>query len=1073
LLQTLLAGPTQAERTQDIYTVLPQDAQLADAQIADRAITVSLDLPQDFLYTRFDPLTSDMIGDEIIATLAPLDLRGFTILARDREGQWQRLSHFLFEPPAIHKHADTQTTEIASSATSGALRGKAVYLSAGHGWYWSQFYTWRTQRGTTLGIVEDFNNAEVVNQYLLQYLRNAGADVWPVRESDMNPQQIIVTQDSPDYGDAGEWITSTSSGYSGPYRSAAVSSAATATATWIFTPEVSARYAVYAWYRPGDNRAPDAQYLVQHAGGTSEARVNQTIHGATWRYVGTYPFAANQPARITLTNQSAYADRVVIADAIRVGGGMGSLPGDTPAGSTPSNQPRWEEAARYWAKYQGAPPTVYDPVKGSCSYGLTDWCDDVTVRPLYAEWEKPVEEDAVFISWHTNGYNGTARGTESYIYDGTYTPGSNRLQYWVHSTLIADIRAGWDPNWTDRGMKRRDLGEVRMLETMPGVLLEIAFHDQAEDTNALKDPRFAQLTARAVYRGIVRFFAEKNNTPPVFLPAPPKTLAIRNVAPGTVRLDWLPAPTDSSGPFGDAAIAYRVYTSIDGFGWGNGIAVTDTVYTLTDLLPNQLLFTRVTGVNAGGESFPTPVVGARVGLPASVLIVDGFGRIDRRGAIPQDDSGSLGVNYRIFPDRINSFDYVIQHGTAISLPFDSANRRALGTLPVTLTGYAIVDWIAGEEQSQNDALPPNAPEIALSPQEQIALQHYLDNGGALFISGAEIGYDLSKNNGAAFYAGTLKAIYGGDDADTYSVTATPGGILAGLDTFSFDDGTHGAYDADWPDYFAPTGGAVTALTYANGSNAAALQYDNKCSRLVYFGFPFETIYPAPTRQAVMQRVLNFLGQCITSAPDTAVQSPQDGHYYNRTPSANGTAWGAPDIAAVRLQFIFEMNYWNGADWQAKAAWVTATGTTQWNYTLPALTTDGWYTLAAQAWNTDGLSDTTPVTVLFALDTVSPTTPIPITPTGGITVPGVATAFVYSLAEDANGIGGYVITVDEQPFTITTAGTLVLPIALPDGQHTWRVSAFDYAGNLSAPSEPAQFYTQSQHVYLPVLLKNTP
>ncbi len=1084
LLEAMLAGPTPLERDRGLFSALPDGARLDTVEIISDTITVRLDLPDDWLYGGLDPAASDMIVHQIAAALEPLNPLTLIIQARDRQGNWQPLSYFLFEPPVEHKETNRPVDKASTphrlpyatpDTPSAALAGKAVYISAGHGWYWSQYATWRTQRSVSQGLVEDFNNAEVINQYLIQYLRHAGADVWPTREHDMNTGEIIVARDSPDYSDQGDWLTSTRTGYGGVYyRYALVSAAATATATWTFTPTQAGRYAVYAWYLDGDNRTSDAHYLVYHAGGVSQVHINQKVHGATWRYIGTYPFAAGQRAQVTLTNQLATPGaQVVIADAIRIGGGLGSLTGDTPPGSVTSGRPRWEEAARYWAKYQGAPPSVYDPVAGECSYGLTDWCDDVTARPRYAEWEKPADEDAVYISWHTNGYNGTARGTESYIYL-TPTAGSDTLQAFVHSTLINDIRAGWDPTWIDRGAKRRDLGEVRLLSTMPGVLLEIAFHDHPDDANALKDPRFGQLTARAVYKGIVRYFAYRDGRPPVFLPEPPKALAARNLpssdGTGALRLDWLPSPTDTIGLLGDAATAYRIYTSSDGLGWSHGLAVTGTAYTLTGLLPGQLVFARVTGVNAGGESFPTPVVGARVGWPVPVLIVDGFGRIDRRGLIEQNDGSNAGINQRMFLERINRFDYILQHGAVISLPFDSAQRRALGTWPVTLTGYAIVDWMAGEEQTPVDPLPPNAPEIALSATEQAALQNYMAGGGSLFISGTEIGYDLvQKNRGPDFYSNVLRATYLGDDAGTYMATPVAGSLLDGLPVILFDDGTHGTFNADWPDYFTPIGGARPVLTYGDGHGPpAALQYDSGgCSRLVYFGFPFETIYDAALRQAVMNRVIAFLSQCLS--PETTIVSPQDGHDYQDTPPVTGTAWDARGVAAVRLTVSGPNGYWNGTTWQPTPIWVTATGTTMWSYTLPALTDSLAYTVLAQAWNTAGQADATPASVRFAIDTLPPSVPATITPTGHITIPGVRITLVFSPGLDL-ALAGHVIQIDDRLFTTTSNMSFTLPVVLPDGKHNWRVRAFDRAGNRSAPSSRAYFATVTWRVYLPVIYK---
>jgi hypothetical protein len=565
---------------------------------------------------------------------------------------------------------------------------------------------------------------------------------------------------------------------------------------------------------------------------------------------------------------------------------MGSELGDgDPPSPGASGRPRWEEAARYWIKLQGAPASVYHP-------SSNDLWDDVTARSRYAEWEKPAGEDALFVSWHTNGSLAhNWRGTESYIYDGTWggiwTPGSDLLQYFLHRTLVDDIRAAWDPDWRDGGMQADNFGEVRLLETMPGVLMEIGYHDDVDDTHALLDPRFAQLSARAIYRGIVRYFAYRDGVEPIFLPEPPAGLSVRNNGPGTVTLGWLPSPTDGDGPLGDAATSYRVYTSPDGFAWGDGVSVDGASYSLSGLTPGQLVFVRVTGVNAGGESLPTPTLAARSAERgrAAILLIEAFGRNDRSFTTWQDDGVSIedtaktGPSRRLFADHTNRRDYAIQHGMAISRAFDSATRNMLHptgagpTPPLALTPYAIVDWMAGEESSPEESIPIGAPEIALSPAEQALLAGYLRRGGSLFISGSEIGLDLVlRDKGPGFYRTVLKAYYQGSNAFKRNwlpypnkVMPAPGGLFEGLDIFRFDDGSHGTYDANRVDYFLPLPEdrrSRSALLYQAGLGHAGLNWDSgDCSRLIYFAFPFETIYPAETRQAVMARVLDYLGAC--------------------------------------------------------------------------------------------------------------------------------------------------------------------------------------------------------------------
>jgi hypothetical protein len=320
-----------------------------------------------------------------------------------------------------------------------------------------------------------------------------------------------------------------------------------------------------------------------------------------------------------------------------------------------------------------------------------DNTNDVIVRPIFSEWEREAGEDAVYLSWHTNGYNGyntTARGTESYIHLFEPTPNSNVLQNFIHAELLKDIHLGWEAAWPDRGKKSQDLGELRLLDTMPGVLIENGFHDNPTDVDAMKDPRFLQLSARAIYHGLVNYWhAIDPNVPLVYLPEPPQKVMMRNSGAGQITIEWQPGPTDGSGPLGDAATSYQVYTSTDGFGWSNPVATASTFYTIPGVQPNQLIFAKVTGVNAGGESFASPVLAARAAQfgQAHMLIVYGFDRIDRYGDTRQNDPPE-GYSRRVFVKRINRLDSIIQHAEVIMLPFDSAQ-------PAGVTNGAIVGGV--------------------------------------------------------------------------------------------------------------------------------------------------------------------------------------------------------------------------------------------------------------------------------------------------------------------------------------------------------------------------------------------
>ncbi len=892
LIQSMLSGPTFYEHAAGVQSALPDRSELGDLSVSPDRVVIDLDLPSDFIASLRDDQV-EAANEQIMTTLTPYNFKRIEINARAVDGTYQLLSSFL-KPIAIPQKAGAisqsrlplgnQPPIDGQPQARGGLYGKTVFVSAGHGWYYTTTLGYLTQRGTYPrspypageGIVEDFNNAEVVNQYLLQYLWNAGADAWTVRERDMNTSMLIVDDSSPSFTTQGNWVTGPQ-GYAGSYHMAStVNSAATATATWTFMPPITSTYAVYVWYDyPVVTRTADAHYTIDHAGATTPVTITQTRDGGTWRFLGMYPFYGGQPAHIRLTNQSVISGLSVIADAIRIGGGIGDV---SVAGAPPSGKPRWEEQSRQYAKWVGVPSV--------------DTLNDVIIRPIYAEWEKEPGEDSVYVSWHTNGYNGyntTASGTESYVWYPSPTAGSYLLQDSIHAALLNGIHAQWDPNWIDRGQKSADFGELRLLSSMPGVLIENGYHDNPIDVQAQKDPRFNLISARAVYHGLVAYWhsLQPVNVPLVFLPEPPTHLIVRNSGAGQIVVKWQPGPTDSTGTLGDAATAYRVYTSTDGFGWNDGLSTTQSIFTLTNLLPNQLVYVRVTGVNTGGESFPTPVMAARVSAssPAPVLIVYGFDRIDYTELIQQTD-GPDGLNRRMFLNRINRYDYIIQHADALRLPFDSAQHASVTDGSIGLGNYSIVDWIAGEEQS---------PDTALKSNDQIALTNFMNNGGALFISGAEIGYDLTNLGDTSFYNNTLRASFVADNGDTshaYRLTVQPAGIFNGLGTIKFDNSTHGTYDVDHPDAFNSSGGSSSALVYNGGANAGIQYSAANGARFVYLGVPFETIYPADIRRAVMSRAMCYL------------------EHYAGSPAVPGLITPTNNITLVAVSPVFK---WTGGE----------------------------------------------------------------------------------------------------------------------------------------------------------------
>lgn len=821
LLAKVADGPTAREAATGLSTAVPTGAALLGVRWRGTRCEPTFD--RGFLTLLDRPATLELAIEQIVKTVlentphaTAVDIRIVT-----GDGTTEALTDLTREqgPPAVAPLAPTSGTA-ASASVTGVLSGRTIFLSPGHGYYWHSSLGWTTQRPLIGGLIEDIHTNEIAMRWLIPHLENLGARVISARERGEHTRDAILDDDqgTPAFTTAGAWARSTFTGYSGGgYRYATTSPGATDVATWHVPVPVDGRYPVYVWYRAGTNRATDARYLIDHSGGTAEVHVDQTRDGSTWRHVGDHHFTSAAGAVIRLTADSVTRG-VVIADAVRLGGGMGSLS----RGGGTSGRPRWQEAARYWTQYAGAPSSVWNSVSGG-----QDNDDDVTARPRFAEW---LGADA-YVSLHTNAGGGS--GTSTYIYNGGATAGSTTLQARIQNQIVADVRAEYDATWIDRGTPQANFGEVRLLSTMPGVLIELAFHDRAgtRDHHALHDPEFRRIAGRAIARGVMRYFAP---TAP-FAPEPPAALRVTQDGAGGLRVSWASVA---------GATDYSIERSPDGKGFTEVARTPGTTWSTGPLPAGTVASFRVRAWNQSGRSPATEVLTAgtshRPG--AELLLVQGFDRLERTVKAPE-----------------NTFDYLARHGRAIrdgrafSLAFDAASNEAVALGLVSLAGYRAIDWACGEESTRHETF---------SSTEQSLVAAYLQNGGRLLVSGSEIGWDLEARGtpqDVAFHRNVLGARYVADDAGTYAFGPAAGAVFDGLATGTFDDGSSGTYDVDFPDVLAPPDSrSRAALVYAAGAGTAALERIDGASRVVYLGFPLETIVDDGLRAAVMERALRFL-----------------------------------------------------------------------------------------------------------------------------------------------------------------------------------------------------------------------
>jgi hypothetical protein len=331
---------------------------------------------------------------------------------------------------------ETQTANLAGpigpalGQPVGALSGRIVFTSGGHGWTAGPS-SWGLQRPVLLEMNEDYGNLDQMNLFAT-YCFNAGATVVAMRPIGNQTNEVVLDNDDAGVTFVGSWSISTSTIFYGSpgdvaYRFASLSAAETASA--IYTPNLPAAgyYPVYTWVRHGTDRTFQL-YRIRHTGGESLVRVPHHMVGNGWVYLGTYYFDAGSNSTkgaVVISNlQPAPAvGSVVIADAIRFGNGMGSVD----RGFGVSSYPREEECARYWVQAslgQGQSATLYDPDLPNVT---TDDGDDNVGAPIRMarEMNRETAENIykrIFISFHSNA--GGSRGVVGLWNDNVNHPGT-------------------------------------------------------------------------------------------------------------------------------------------------------------------------------------------------------------------------------------------------------------------------------------------------------------------------------------------------------------------------------------------------------------------------------------------------------------------------------------------------------------------------------------------------------------------------------------------------------------------------------------------------------------------------
>ena len=792
------------------------------------------------------PFREDNVAEiyQGVANILPAEFKGYKLEIRTNNRSIEELV-----PQSLRSKKDKkakvfnpkETKPLVSNISApyiptNGLYNRHIAMWQSHGWYFEpKLDRWEWQRARIFQTVEDLYTQSYVLPFLVPMLENAGANVLMPRERDLNTAEIVIDNDGVLKGNSTyvektgdkKWMQGNGTGFAhlrnyykdfenpfkeGTYRAVeTIKKGTETTVEWI--PEIPAtgQYGVYVSYQTLPNSADDALYTVYHKGGETQFKVNQQMGGGTWIYLGTFGFDAGKSNayKVVLSNRSAKAGKVITADAVKIGGGVGNVArGES---NETSGYPRFCEASRYWLQWAGIPDYVYSDSKGK-----NDYTDDYKSRGIWVNYlaggseVNPNEEGLnipvnMSFAFHTDAgttLNDSIIGTLG-IYctnsdNEEFANGSSRylshdLTDLIQSNIVNDIRTLHEPNWSRRGMWNKSYYEARV-PRVPAMLLELLSHQNFADMRYGLDPRFRFTVSRAVYKGMLQFLCSQYNMDYVVQPLPVDHLALQFTGNNEVELTWQPVE-DPLEPTAKAE-KYIVYTRIGNGDFDNGILVEGTNYRTT-ISSGTIHSYKVVAVNKGGLSFPSEILS--VGQPfqskGTVMVVNGFDRISApadfvapapgdtqfagfldeldhgvpylkdisyigkmkefRRAIPwmDDDASGYGDSYADYETKViagNTFDYPAIHGAAIlkaGYAFVSCSDEAVENGRVSLNDYQTVDLILGKECQTKMGRGGITPlqYKTFSQPMQEAITAYCNQGGNIIVSGAFVGTDLWDN----------------------------------------------------------------------------------------------------------------------------------------------------------------------------------------------------------------------------------------------------------------------------------------------------------------------------------------
>ena len=168
-----------------------------------------------------------------------------------------------------------------------------------------------------------------------------------------------------------------------------------------------------------------------------------------------------------------------------------------------------------------------------------------------------------------------------------------------------------------------------------------------------------------------------------------------------------------------------------------------------------------------------------------------------------------------------------------------------------LQAYSLLIWQVGLSYPTLDA------------DDRAYLTQHLDNGGRLFLTGQEIGWELADPASSVdptWYHDALHANYIRDDTNILYLNGVAGDPITDGLTLHIAGGD-GANNQTWPDEIAPRDGDATAILNYQGDGVGGIRVTDSGSgaRIVYLGFGYEAIDNPQDRAALLGAALDWMG----------------------------------------------------------------------------------------------------------------------------------------------------------------------------------------------------------------------